>query len=57
MAMDFGGHYNRFDVFRVSIDAGGSLIDLTPTGPDFRRVGGPLVTNAEVESVDPARES
>jgi len=32
IAMDLGGHYNRFDVFRVLLNAGGQEIDLTASG-------------------------
>jgi aliphatic nitrilase len=44
IAMDFGGHYNRFDVFRVFLDPGdGSPIELTSSGVrGGDRVGVPL---------------
>jgi aliphatic nitrilase len=44
IAMDFGGHYNRFDVFRVFLDPGdGPPIELTSSGVrGGDRVGVPL---------------
>ena len=41
--MDFGGHYNRFDVFEVRLHAGDTIIDLTASGPGGApRPGAPL---------------
>jgi len=57
IAMDFGGHYNRFDIFNVSIKAGDKTIDLTAGGRDAKRVSAPLVTGSPSESLDPESEN
>lgn len=50
IVMDMGGHYNRFDVFRVLINAGSEEIDLTSSGARGGfRVGVPLFSDAPVE--------
>ena len=50
IAMDLGGHYNRFDLFRVLLNVGGEEIDLTASGArGGPRVGVPLFPSEPVD--------
>ena len=56
IAMDLGGHYNRFDVFQVSLDTGTEIVDLTGSGARGGPRAGVPLNRSETQKLPPWAE-